>query len=145
MTQKEAVWAIGNIAVSGTLEQVNHLISYGVISPLCDLLSAKDPQVSFQQPLVSYYTGSCVLLLKQVHISQVVQVILNSLTSMLKLHADNKETRTSICLQIEECGGLDRIEGLQAHDNLLIYKSALSLITDYFDDEVRIVSATSHY
>ena len=57
--QKEAVWAVSNITVGGTSEQVGFLVRSGVISPLCRLLAVKD--------------------------SQIVQVILDALSSTLRV------------------------------------------------------------
>jgi len=106
-TQKEAAWAISNLTISGSKEQVAYVVSQGVIAPFCNLLNVKD--------------------------AQVVQVVLDGINNILKMAADDVET---IAHMIEECGGLDRIEMLQQHENEDIYKLAYAIIDHYFSGDV---------
>ena len=108
-TQKEAAWAISNLTISGNKAQVSYLVEQGVIPPFCHLLSCKD--------------------------TQVVQVVLDGINNVLKLAGGDLEVVTGM---IEECGGLDKIESLQNHENVEIYKLAYEIIEQYFSDEVRI-------
>ena len=62
--------------VSCVRRQVAHVVSLGAIPPLCNLLSAKD--------------------------NQLIQVVLDALSNILKLAEDEVDT---ICAYIEECGG----------------------------------------
>nr|CAD7418507.1 unnamed protein product [Timema poppensis] len=106
-TQKEAAWAISNLTISGNREQVARLIQEGVIPPFCNLLNCKD--------------------------SQVIQVVLDGINNMLKLAGPEVETLANM---IEECGGLDKIEALQNHENVEIYKLAYDIIEQYFSEDV---------
>jgi hypothetical protein len=51
-TQKEAAWAISNLTISGTSEQVALLVREGVIPPMCNLLNCKDSQVKIVRPKI---------------------------------------------------------------------------------------------
>ena len=44
-TQKEAAWAISNLTISGSKQQVAYLVQKGVIAPFCSLLNCRDTQV----------------------------------------------------------------------------------------------------
>ena len=84
------------------------MVEQGVIGPFCHLLSCKD--------------------------TQVVQVVLDGINNILKLAGPEIEVVTAM---IEECGGLDKIESLQNHENVEIYKLAYEIIEQYFSDEVQ--------
>ncbi len=66
--------------------------------------------------------------------TQVIQVVLDGLNNMLKLAGSEVEP---VAAMVEECGGLDKIEALQNHENVDIYKLAYEIIEQYFSDEVR--------
>jgi len=106
-TQKEAAWAISNLTISGNAQQVAEVVRHNVIPPFCNMLTVKD--------------------------TQVVQVVLDGLSNILKAAGDQVEP---VGHMIEECGGLDKIEMLQEHDNEEIYKLAYDIIDHYFSDEM---------
>jgi importin subunit alpha-1 len=101
-----------NATSSGTPEQIRYLVELNVIPPLCDLLSIVD--------------------------TKIVEVALNGLDNILKLgQQDSRLTdgTNPYALKIEECGGLDKIEFLQSHQNEKIYKKAFQLIETFFSQE----------
>uniref|UniRef100_A0A4W5KUN6 Importin subunit alpha n=1 Tax=Hucho hucho TaxID=62062 RepID=A0A4W5KUN6_9TELE len=101
----EAVWFLSNIT-AGNQQQVEYLVQQNVVPPFCSLLSVKD--------------------------SQVVQVLLDGLKNVLIMAGDEASTVTEI---IEECGGLEKIENLQQHENEDIYKLAFEIIDQYFSGD----------
>lgn len=106
LTQREAAWAITNMTISGTKTQIELLVSEGVIEPMCNLLAIKDVQV--------------------------VQVVLDGLSNILKMAG---KQFFLLAAEIEKCGGLDKIEQLQSHENEDIYKLAYEIIDQYFSDD----------
>merc|ERR1711864_62369 len=105
--QKEAVWAVTNLTSGGTVQQIVHLCGEGVLKPFCDLLAAKDDKT----------------------VGVVLDGIANILTTAEKLAETDK-----VAMMVEECGGLDKIEQLQAHENEAIYQKALQIIETFFPD-----------
>lgn len=106
--QREAAWAVSNFTVGGSLEQVSYLVQQNVIGPMCGLLDCKD--------------------------ATIIQVVLDGLGNILKLAYQSGDVN-AITSTIEECGGLDKIEKLQQHQNEDIYKLAYTIIDSYFSAE----------
>lgn len=106
-TQKEAAWAISNLTISGNKDQVTELIKEGGIAPFCDLLLCKD--------------------------TQVINVVLDGISNILKMAGPHVE---QIANMIEECDGLAKIERLQNHENVDIYKLAYEIIEHFFSEDI---------
>lgn len=106
--QKEAVWAITNLTAGGTVQQILYVLEMGVLKPLCDLLVIND--------------------------TKTVLVILDAIGNILNA-ANQIGQLEQVCVMIEECEGLDKIEALQQHRNTDVYQLALGIIDKYFSDE----------
>uniref|UniRef100_A0A667Y5R5 Importin subunit alpha n=1 Tax=Myripristis murdjan TaxID=586833 RepID=A0A667Y5R5_9TELE len=103
----DKVWASSLFKFSyAQMDEVAHLIEKQVIPPFCNLLTVKD--------------------------AQVVQVVLDGLSNILKMADDEAETIANL---IEECGGLEKIEQLQNHENEDIYKLAYEIIDQFFSSD----------
>lgn len=62
--------------------------------------------------------------------NQILHVLLDGFYNLLKAFPDER-----VIYQIEECGGLDRIEALQNHQNEAIYMLAFKIINNFFSDD----------
>ncbi|KAH8274537.1 hypothetical protein KR044_008087, partial [Drosophila immigrans] len=108
-TRKEAAWAITNATSSGTSEQIHYLVKIGCVPHMCNFLTVVD--------------------------ADIVQVALNALENILKAGEKFQERPNPYAIAIEECGGLDKIEYLQAHENRDIYHKSFYIIEQYFGNE----------
>lgn len=119
-TRKEATWAITNATTGGTAEQIKYLVDIGSIQALCALLGIMD--------------------------NKMVHVALNGLENILKAGeamshekmANDPQVTDVVneyAMAIEQCGGLDKIEYLQSHENPEIYQKAYSMIEKFFGSD----------
>lgn len=60
-----------------------------------------------------------------------MQVVLDGLNNMLKVAGSHVEEVANL---IEECEGLAKIERLQSHENVEIYKLAYEIIEKFFTE-----------
>uniref|UniRef100_A0A8C9W3B5 Importin subunit alpha n=1 Tax=Scleropages formosus TaxID=113540 RepID=A0A8C9W3B5_SCLFO len=107
-TQKEAVWTVNNYSTGGNVQQITYLVQNNVLEPMLDFLSSKDNE--FLAITLEAFANLC----KQKHLGM-----------------------CNICLRLEECGGLAKLEALQSHDNEMVFMGALYMLENYFSGEVR--------
>ncbi|XP_069672847.1 importin subunit alpha-1 [Periplaneta americana] len=106
-SQKEAAWAITNFTSGGSVSQLAMLVQMGVLKPFCDLLESKD--------------------------GKTVCVVLDGLNNIMQT-AEKMGEVERVAIMVEECGGLDKLEHLQNHENEQVYQKALSMIDTYFSE-----------
>lgn len=104
--QKEASWAVYNFCLVGSPEQLEVLIENKVIPALCDLLTLDD--------------------------NTLVRNVLDAIKNLLKKCDGDGSTRVRD--EIDECGGLDKIESLQGSKNSEIYQYSCSILDEFFND-----------
>jgi len=107
--KKEAAWAISNTTSGGTPEQIRYLVQQNAIKPLCDLLEYPD--------------------------ARIILVALEGIENILKAGEKDSKTGEEYTLQVDECNGIDKMEGLQNHENNDIYEKAVSILETYFHAE----------
>jgi hypothetical protein len=107
--QKEAAWAISNITSGGTDAQIRYLVTQAAIPSLCGMLSCDDPKI--------------------------VLVCLEGIDNVLKIGKKDNETDNKYADFVEECGGLDKLEELQRHENEQIYEKSVHLLKEYFEGD----------
>ncbi|XP_014270997.1 importin subunit alpha-1 [Halyomorpha halys] len=104
-SQKEAAWAITNLTSGGSLEQLATVVRVGAIPPMCALLDSQDWKT--------------------------VTVILDGLSNLLQAAEKTGEVER-VAIMIEECGGLEKIEMLQHHENEQVYQKCSNIIEQFF-------------
>ncbi|EOA13189.1 hypothetical protein CARUB_v10026215mg [Capsella rubella] len=111
--KKEAIWAISNSIICGSLNQIKYLVKKGCIKPLCDILVCSDIRM--------------------------ILVCLDGLENILMAgEVEKKNTGgdvNSYCELIEDAEGVEKIENLQHHDNNEIYEKAVKILETYWLEE----------
>ncbi|VDP71866.1 unnamed protein product [Schistosoma mattheei] len=118
-TQKEACWVISNFISGGTPAQCAYLLNQNVLKALCNILTVSE--------------------------SKVVLMVLEGIKKLLEI-SDQYGQLEPACIELETCGGLDKLEELQDHTNVQVYQVAYDLIEKYFNDaddenESKVVAA----
>jgi len=110
-TRKEAAWAISNATSGGRPDQIQQIVAAGCIPPLCSILSVGDHKV--------------------------IEVALDALDNILRVGAEvlTATGDNPYAIEIEECGGLDKIEHVQTSPDEKLYQKAYQIISKYFPDE----------
>lgn len=107
--RKEAAWVISNIATGGSHEQVFALVkNHKPVGALCSLLDVSD--------------------------SKILLVALDALDALLKCDAKSSGLLQVPAL-VDECDGLEKLEGLQEHENHSVYTKSVAIIENYFGAE----------
>jgi len=104
--RKEATWIVSNIATGGTDHHIHYLVELGAIDALCSVLDVADARITL--------------------------VVLDAIEKILKVGMACDRDYVGF---VDECDGLDKIEGLQQHENTQVYEKVISIIETYFGIE----------
>ena len=112
--RKECAWAISNATSGGDDLQIKFLVDSGCVPPLVNLLDKPDVRI--------------------------VSVALEGIENILKCgqKSQNADGTNPFVAVVEMCGGVDKIEDLQRHENHKICDKAVRILETYFgvdDDE----------
>ncbi|XP_074268613.1 importin subunit alpha-1-like [Silene latifolia] len=156
--KKEACWTISNIT-AGTKDQIQAVISAGIIGPIVQLLQDAEFDIKKEAAwAISNATSGgshdqIKFLVSQGCIKplcdllacpdpRIVTVCLEGLENILKVGEAEKNLGSTgdvnlFASAIEEADGLEKIENLQSHDNNEIYEKSVKLLETYWieDDE----------
>ena len=107
--RKEAVWVISNMCTGGTDEHIQSLVSLEAIDALCSVLTLSDTRITM--------------------------VAMEAIENILKVGVRLGSVGEAYPRYLDEAGGIEKLEELQAHENEDIYEKALHIIDTYLGGE----------
>lgn len=109
--QKEASWALSNATKNSNPQQIDLMIQFGLLECFVGLMSNKDPKT--------------------------VEVVLEGVHNILNWGAiyahDNSLPENPFLVELDNKGGVAKIEELQTHPNNQVYLKALRILENHFE------------
>jgi importin subunit alpha-6/7 len=109
--KKEALWTISNATHAKTTSLVLKVIDSEAFPLLCDILEMKD--------------------------SKILLVVLEAINNLLKAgnsaYSNDKDNRNNeVAVKFDEIGGLTKMENLQEHPNVKIYRKVVEIMEEHY-------------
>lgn len=151
--KREALWTLSNIT-AGTDEQINLVLSHPCIHQVIDCL--KDPDFEIKKEALwvisnATHAKSSTIVLKVITLgafgslcdildqkeSKMLMVALEAINNLLTAGGSSYEQEgegksNEVALKFDEIGGLSKMEDLQEHPNLKIYKKVVEIMDQHY-------------
>ena len=109
------VRCVANSTSGGTRDQTIFVAALGGVPALCTMLGVPDPKINM------------VALEGLRNFLQVGQQVADNAAA-----ADSDPVENPYAIQVEQCGGLDKLEALQQHGNNDVYQITVEILETYF-------------
>ena len=108
--KKEALWTISNATHAASPELALKVIELGAFPLICEVLCMKD--------------------------SKILLVVLEAINNLLRAgnhaYVNDRERNNQVALKFDEIGGLTKMEELQNHPNVKIYKKVVEIMEEHY-------------